>query len=273
MMSHFWKFIKHSALLGIFAVVLSNCAPPPEYQTTPQGNKWKLVSFGSQQKKLNTAEVIYIDAVIMDKSRKDSIGVFVHKPFRPYEDDLWEIISNHYVGDKIEYISTTHDFLREQYHAEDTLVYILYFDRMRTAAQLNDLKFKELEMLDELIRSDSIQTGYTEYNGIYFRSLHKTDTTAVLLGREVVLAYRGHTISGKVFDDSQRMEGPLKFIMGNENQVIEGIEIALGKMHRKEKMRVIIPSWLAFGARGSAGGHVPPYTTVVYELEVVDVGK
>lgn len=43
-------------------------------------------------------------------------------------------------------------------------------------------------------------------------------------------------------------------------------------MHLKEKMRVIIPSWLAFGARGSAGGHVPPYTTVVYELEVLQLG-
>lgn len=272
-MWRFWKFNKTIAVYSFLAILVCKCAPSPEYQTTSQGNQWKLIGFGSQEKKLDTAEVVYIDGVIMDRYQNDSLKQFKNWPFKPHQDDLWEVIANHYVGDRIEYISTTHDFLREVYPATDTLVYVLYFDRMRTADQLNDLKFKELEMLDRLIRSDSVQTDYTEYNGVYLKTLHKTDTTAVRIGSEVVLAYRGYTLSGKVFDDSQRMDGPLKFIMGNENQVIEGIETALEKMHRKEKMRIIIPSWLAFGARGSAGGHVPPYTTVVYDLEVIAVGQ
>ena len=273
MMWRYWQSVKIIVLLLGLAILSQSCTTPPEYQITENGNLWKLKSFGAQESKLDSAGVIYIDGVILDKWRKDTLQIISNNAYSIAHDDLSKVISNHFVGDKIEYISVSEDFLRATFPKKDTLIYDLYFDRMRTTQQLNDLKFKELSALDFIVRTDSVIREYTEYQGIYYKPLSKGDTISVLRGREIVLEYRGVTLSGKVFDDSGRMEGPLKFVMGNENQVIRGIELALENMHRKEKMRVIIPSWLAFGARGSAGGHVPPYATVVYDLEVVDVGK
>lgn len=262
------------AMALVAAIVMVSCTTAPKYQTTPDGSNWRLLAFGQQKSKLDSAQVIYMNGVILDQYRSDTLRSFYNEPFTRIDNDgLWEVLKLHYSGDSIEYISASKDFLYPDPYTGDTLVYFLHIDRMRTAAQVEDDKFKELTRLDSLIRTDSLRSDYTEYKGVYIRSLSKTDTAMVREGREVVLQYRGTTLSGKVFDDSRRMEGPLRFVMGNENQVIPGIELALEKMHRKEKMRVIIPSWLAYGARGSAGGFVPPYTTVVYDLEVLQLGE
>jgi len=53
--------------------------------------------------------------------------------------------------------------------------------------------------------------------------------------------------------------------------LIDGLDEALGRMYEGEKALVILPSELAFGSFGSAGGIIPPYTTLIYELEVLKV--
>lgn len=247
------------------------CSTNPKYQTLPDGSKWRLLAFGDQKTKLDSAELAFLDGIILSKTG-DTIRQFFNEPLQKSDDALWDVLKEQYSGDSIEYVSATANALLAEIPALDTLTYLFRIDRIRTFRQVRDERFKELAQLDNIIRSDSVSTGYIEYKGVYLRSLHAPDTAAVREGRELLLQYRGATLSGKVFDDSMRAEGPLRFVMGNENQVIDGIEIALEKMHLKEKMRVIIPSWLAFGARGSAGGLVPPYTTVVYELEVLQLG-
>jgi peptidylprolyl isomerase len=40
-------------------------------------------------------------------------------------------------------------------------------------------------------------------------------------------------------------------------------------MNEGEKAKFIIPSQLTYGKKGSSTGIVPPYTTVIYEIELV----
>ena len=40
-------------------------------------------------------------------------------------------------------------------------------------------------------------------------------------------------------------------------------------MNEGEKAKFIIPSQLAYGGAGSSTGIIPPYTTVIYEIELV----
>lgn len=258
--------------LPAMVIWIAACTNPPQYQSLPDGSQWRLLAFGEQKAKLDSAELVYLDGLVLNKT-KDSIQEFYNEPFTKTDDGLWHVLEMHFSGDSLEYISVSEDMLHPKKLAKDTLTYFLRIDRMRTSQQVHDDRFIELAKLDSIIRSDSVASQYSEYKGVYIRSLFMRDTAQVREGRELLLQYRGATLSGKVFDDSKRAEGPLRFVMGNEHQVIPGIEIALEKMHRKEKMRVIIPSWLAFGARGSAGGLVPPYTTVVYDLEILQLGE
>lgn len=74
--------------------------------------------------------------------------------------------------------------------------------------------------------------------------------------------------TGRVFDDTRRGGVPLTFRLGDPGQVIKGLEVALHLLPVGGRGRFIFPSALAFGATGSSSGIVPPYTPVLYEIEV-----
>lgn len=68
---------------------------------------------------------------------------------------------------------------------------------------------------------------------------------------------------GKVFEDRD-----VSFTLGEgvEENIIEGVEIALEKFKRKEKSKLIIKSQYAFGEQGSEKYNIPPNATVEYEV-------
>ena len=73
--------------------------------------------------------------------------------------------------------------------------------------------------------------------------------------------------SGQCFDDTHRGGSPLTFRLGDPGQVIKGLEIAAHVLPNGGKGRFVIPSELAFGAKGSSSGIVPPFTPVIYTIE------
>ena len=77
-------------------------------------------------------------------------------------------------------------------------------------------------------------------------------------------------MNDKTFD-SIPMNDPLSFNMADSAQVIKGLEIGLKKMRQGEVAKIIIPSHSAFGEKGSSTGIVPPYTTLVYEVIMLNV--
>lgn len=115
--------------------------------------------------------------------------------------------------------------------------------------------------------------SWSEFLGV----LYKLDTTRgrgepIQSGDLITIAYTASFLdNGRVFDDTHRQ--PLTFRLGDPGQVIKGLEVAAHVLPRKGgKGRFIIPSKLAFGPTGSSSGIVPPWTPVLYEVEVVSVG-
>ena len=53
--------------------------------------------------------------------------------------------------------------------------------------------------------------------------------------------------------------------------MIEGLEKVLKVLKNGEKAKIIIPSQFAFGETGSSTGIVPPYSTVIYNLEIINI--
>jgi peptidyl-prolyl cis-trans isomerase A (cyclophilin A) len=88
--------------------------------------------------------------------------------------------------------------------------------------------------------------------------------------------YVGKFLSGEVFDACVPYH-PYEFTVGS-GKAMPGFEEAITQLHEGEKATVIIPSELGYGEKGKrnpASGIyvVPPYTPLIYELELVSITK
>ncbi|QGM81539.1 FKBP-type peptidyl-prolyl cis-trans isomerase [Otariodibacter oris] len=84
---------------------------------------------------------------------------------------------------------------------------------------------------------------------------------------KVRVHYTGSLIDGTVFDSSVQRGTPAEFPV---NGVIAGWIEALTMMPVGSKWRLTIPHNLAYGERG-AGGSIPPFSTLVFEVELLDI--
>ncbi|MDF0533279.1 FKBP-type peptidyl-prolyl cis-trans isomerase [Shewanella yunxiaonensis] len=79
--------------------------------------------------------------------------------------------------------------------------------------------------------------------------------------------YHGTFTDGKVFDSSVTRGQPAEFPVSG---VIAGWTEALQLMPVGSKYKLYVPHHLAYGERG-AGAAIPPYSTLVFEVELLDI--
>lgn len=79
--------------------------------------------------------------------------------------------------------------------------------------------------------------------------------------------YEGRLVDGTLFDSSIQRGEPAVF---GVNQVIQGWVEALQLMREGDKWKLFIPYQLGYGEQG-AGNAIPPYSTLVFEVELLKV--
>jgi FKBP-type peptidyl-prolyl cis-trans isomerase FklB len=84
---------------------------------------------------------------------------------------------------------------------------------------------------------------------------------------KVTTHYRGTLVNGQEFDSSYKRGEPATFPV---NGVIKGWTEALQLMKEGDKWRLYIPYDLAYGERG-AGQDIPPYATLIFDIELIKV--
>jgi FKBP-type peptidyl-prolyl cis-trans isomerase FkpA len=89
-------------------------------------------------------------------------------------------------------------------------------------------------------------------------------------GKLVSVHYTGHLTDGTKFDSSYDRGQPIDFHLG-AGEVIAGWDQGIEGMKVGGKRKLTIPPELAYGARGTPGGPIPPNATLVFDVELVGV--
>jgi FKBP-type peptidyl-prolyl cis-trans isomerase FklB len=107
----------------------------------------------------------------------------------------------------------------------------------------------------------------TTASGLQYEVLESGSGTSPTHSSTVVTHYHGTLVDGTVFDSSVERGDPAEFGVG---QVIAGWTEALQLMSVGDKWRIACPPELAYGEQG-AGDSIPPNTSLVFEIQLIDI--
>ena len=123
-------------------------------------------------------------------------------------------------------------------------------------------------------RGEAFQGEYSQRQGVVatasglqYRVIETGEGRSPGPADTVVVHYVGRLIDGTEFDSSRDRGTPATFSLGG---IIPGWQEALQLMREGDTWEVVIPSELAYGARG-AGTSIGPNETLVFEIELISV--
>ena len=118
--------------------------------------------------------------------------------------------------------------------------------------------FEQLKASDPDVKS-------TE-SGLHYKVIQQGEGQNAYMGGRVRFHYRASFADGRVFDQTYGVREPILTVLNN---IFPGLQEGLMMMNAKSKYVFYIPSHLAFGHQGTTD--VPPYSTVIYEVELLQV--
>ncbi|MCW3075409.1 MAG: Peptidylprolyl isomerase [Bacteroidetes bacterium] len=131
-------------------------------------------------------------------------------------------------------------------------------------AMAQEMEGKETPARDKYLADNKI-TAKPTASGLYYIEVKKGTGVSPKETDIVKVHYTGKLLDGTVFDSSTGKD-PIEFPL---NAVIKGWTEGLQLMKKGGKANFIIPSSIGYGPQG--GGPIPPYSTLVFEVELLDV--
>lgn len=273
-------------------VLLASCN---QYEKTPSGLTYKITKGAGNNQPLHQGQFVKFNIEYTVPPR-DSVFTtsFGHVPaymvidtMRPSKHSFLEIVTKCAVGDKVEFNMSV-DTLKKLgmldynnvFHARDMIkgrVEILKTFASQQEAEADMQKEQEIEKQNELkeVQAYAQKKGYkvqTTPSGVVVNVVNAGDALKADSGRIARVMYKGYFTNGKDFDTNMKPKGngqPLDVTIGGGG-VIKGLEDGLAFFGKGGKGTIIVPAVLAYGAAGNPPV-IPAYSTVVFDVEVVDV--
>ena len=128
----------------------------------------------------------------------------------------------------------------------------------------------ESQKIAKYVKDNNI-TVQPQSSGLYYIETQTGSGDSVKYGDLVYVHYTIYNIDGKLIESSYDYNMPLPFVYG-DNQMIAGIEEAVGYMKVGGKSRIVVPSRLGFGDI-EIDDNLPANTALVIDLEFVDLQR
>ncbi len=281
-------------VLVVFIFTFSACdyfSKYPGYDKTKSGIYFKLIKFGESSEKAKPGD--YVTADIVYKTMSDSVFFEGRRKLQITEPTFIGAIDECFLmlaeDEKASFIISADDFFRktlettlpEFIHEEDPMIVEIDVIDIQTEDEyvmekeaflhwIEDFGDYEKVILRQYIDQEKINKEPTA-SGLYHLTLEQGNGEKVFVGDTVTVHYEGKFLNGKFFDSTKRRNSPFQFVYGRKWQVIPGMEEAIGRMEEGERALFIIPSQIGFGETGSSTGIVPPFTSTLFEVELMEV--
>jgi FKBP-type peptidyl-prolyl cis-trans isomerase len=263
----------------------------PGYSKTWSGIYYKLLTIGEDNAKAQPGDYVTFD--ISYKTIKDSLFFSGRRKFQvtkpEYEGSVDECFTMLAKGEKAEFIISASNFFKKTLQnnlpsflkPEVDMKIIINMVDIQSSKQyenekkaflrwIEDFGDYEKEILSQYMQEQKLSISPVG-SGLYYIKVKKGDGRKVAKGDTVTVDYEGRFLDGKFFDSTVKRHESFQFVYGTEWQVVKGLEEAIGMMEEGEKAIVILPSELAFGETGSSTGIIPPFTSLVFELELIKI--
>jgi len=290
-----------SVLLAfLFSPSCREQGPFKGYATTNSGLYYKIISLGDGIVKPAYGDYLQLtityktlnDSVFLDTYLYNETGMVI-LPYNKssFKGSFEEGISKMNEGDTYSFIVNSDSLFEKFFHLQMplflekdnyvkmdvTLSKILTNDEYLTELKEFHVTAEHKEQNEKnklLLFLDTCDAHYFSIDSeLYYLPIKQGVGDAVKYGDEVYIHYKGYFLNGVQFESTYSRNKPLQFMYGQEGQVIKGIEKALIFMNEGAKTKFIIPSQLAYGKTGSSTGIIPPFTTVIYEIELLNLVK
>ncbi|MGZ4055749.1 MAG: FKBP-type peptidyl-prolyl cis-trans isomerase [Bacteroidia bacterium] len=294
--------IKYLHIL-LLVLVLSSCdnfSSYKGYTKTDTGLYYKLQVIGDGKRKPAIGDFLQLiityktekDSVFLDSYSNNDIGMVI-LPFNhsSFEGSFEEGLTSMNEGDSVSFIVDA-DNLFHNFFKTGLPFFLKKGSVVKMEVKLNKIFNKkqydaELAHYQQIVEDRDIEeqrklktfldTSKVSYspldNGMYYLPISQGTGSPPERGNTVKINYTGSFLNGKVFESTYQRGQPMEYAFGEQGQVIKGLETAISLMNEGAKAKFIIPSHLAFGETGSSTEIVPPYTTVIYEIELLNLTK
>ena len=128
---------------------------------------------------------------------------------------------------------------------------------------------EEPARIEKFIKEHNVNVAPSE-TGVYYLEIETGRGSVVDNGDLVTIHYNLYNIDDKLIETSFGGD-PLQFVYGN-NEMVPGIEEALGNMRVGGKATIIVPSKMGFGDV-AIDKELPANSTVIFDIELIDVQK
>jgi FKBP-type peptidyl-prolyl cis-trans isomerase FklB len=130
-------------------------------------------------------------------------------------------------------------------------------------------KKRNAEVSQAYLTSNGQRKGVvTLPSGLQYEVLTEGTGAIPTTANKVKVHYTGTLIDGTIFDSSVQRGEPIVFPVTG---VIKGWTEALQLMKVGSKWKLFIPSALAYGEQGAAGGKIGPGATLIFEVELLGI--
>jgi FKBP-type peptidyl-prolyl cis-trans isomerase len=270
------------SMVMLVAITMLACSSKfPGYDKTDTGLYYKLFKVGKDTIKPRMGDWVslnmrysYKDSVLFDSKTAMSTPVRFQLPVSDFKGDIYEGIGMLSPGDSADFIVSADSLFLKTFRQPqrpefiDSNSVIHFYVTLLSVDSPGSLIKKEETSLKQYLETNKVTTQPTT-SGLYYIETLAGKGAKVDSGSWVKVHFSVSLVDGKpIFSTYDRGE-PMEFEFGKRFDT-PGFEEGVSKMLKGGKATLVVPSAIAFGENGR-GAMVPPYSTVIYNVELVDI--